>query len=44
MGFTHLIRKIPELIIELSKVDIDLVIDTFDFDHSVLYRLKTLFY
>ncbi|MEY0980659.1 glycosyltransferase family 9 protein [Providencia alcalifaciens] len=36
-------KKIPELIIELNKLDIDLVIDTFDFDHSVLYRLKTLF-
>ncbi|AXH62082.1 MULTISPECIES: glycosyltransferase family 9 protein [Providencia] len=36
-------KKIPELVSELKKVNIDLVIDIFDFDHSIRHRLKTLF-
>ncbi|HEM8306566.1 MULTISPECIES: glycosyltransferase family 9 protein [Providencia] len=36
-------NKIPELVCELKKINIDLVIDLFDFDHSIRHRLKTLF-
>ncbi|WP_272693697.1 glycosyltransferase family 9 protein [Providencia sp. PROV039] len=36
-------KKITRLVNELKKLNIDLVIDTFDADHSILYRLKTLF-
>lgn len=36
-------KKIPELVSELKKTNINLVIDIFDFDHSIRYRLKTLF-
>lgn len=43
-GFFHYNKKNANQIAkELKKCNIDLVIDTFDFDHTIMYRLKTLF-
>ncbi|MER5079713.1 glycosyltransferase family 9 protein [Providencia stuartii] len=41
--FPYKKKNIRQLVKELKEVNIDLVIDTFDFDHTIMYRLKTLF-
>lgn len=42
--FPYKKEDIHRLVKELKGVDVDLVIDTFDFDHTIMYRLKTLFH
>lgn len=41
--FPYKKKNARQLVKELKEVNIDLVIDTFDFDHTIMYRLKTLF-